>query len=91
MARKARTENSEEPRTEKSEEPGYIPATWQQSGEVGLQFGTYLQIAKGAAPKTPLGSAGEAVGIAESVEGDANQAGLSKVGTVSFRRGRIWA
>jgi hypothetical protein len=78
-------------RTQKSEEPSYIPASWQRSGEVGMNFGTYLQIAKRAAPTTPRGSAAEAVASAVSVEGDVHRADRAQAGTVSFRRGRIWA
>ena len=84
---KPRTEKpkAEKPKAETSEGPSFIPVSWQQPSEVGMNFGTYLQIEKYAAPKTPRGSAGEATANAVRVKGNGPQA------KSSFRRGRIWA
>jgi hypothetical protein len=71
------------PRTDKSEQPPYIPASWRQTGQVGMNFVTHLDIVKSLAPKTPRGSAGEATARALGVKSDGKAA--------SFRRGRIWA
>lgn len=86
-AEKPRAEKpmAEKPMAETSGEPSYIPASWQQPSEVGMNFGTYLQIEKHAVPKTPSGSAGQAAAGAESAGGNGLRA------RPSFRRGRIWA
>lgn len=82
---KAEKPKAEKPKAETSEGPSYIPGSWQQPSEVGMNFGTYLQIEKHALPKTPSGSAGEATTFAESARGYGRQT------RSSFRRGRIWA
>jgi hypothetical protein len=80
MARKARTTKSDKP----AGEPAYAAVDWQQSSEVGMNYGTYLQIEKHAAPQTPRGAAGDAVPTIASSAGD-------DPAPKSFRRGRIWA
>lgn len=71
------------PRTDKSEQSPYISTNWRQSGQVGMNFATHLDIMKRLTPTTPRGSGGQAIASALGVESDGKAA--------SFRRGRIWA
>jgi hypothetical protein len=74
----ARKPQAKKPPAEKSEESSSASGGWQQAGELGINFGTYLQNEKQAAAKTPRGAPRAA-------------ATETKSEIVSYRRGRIWA
>ena len=86
MAKKTRTKQiAKKIQTKRPDDASYVAVNWQEPSEVGMNYGTFLEIEKHAAPKTPRGAAGEAVAS------DARFASAGPRTKLSFRRGRIWA
>src|SRR5258706_6456352 len=69
----------------KSNEASYIPRDWRQPGEVGINFGAFLQLQKSSSSMVKSGLAGNAIARAPSSDGDVGRA------NVFFQRGGKWA
>lgn len=79
----------------KPKESSHVINSWQQPGKVGMNFATYLQNERRAAPRTPRGTSDETPGSAQDPDGEGVRAKAKRrtkrLQTEFFLRGRIWA